>query len=319
MLKKNIIKKQEDMKAIRLLATTLLCAATTVTVNAQENLKKAIDSFINDKSLSEYFHRSNYLENTGPENKVSSFCDQYVFELPMNKKKELNPVLNAFKKDTDVAYNVYYKDAGIDNNRLTNIAYGGKLDKSISFGAHKDRNYRIMLVQDPKDSLRRYCYAIIWYENEDNGKFCGSINVIYSLNPQKVKNNTTTYINLGDLEQLKELEKLKDLDVLKKLGSGTYEVQSGDMQDNNEIKTSTDFFRRLSSLRATFMKSRSTNKDDVRTVLANKILELCREHGKLLNQEERKFCIRSIEDMQMREWDVYIKGLFDIAISDLKK
>lgn len=55
------------------------------------------------------------------------------------------------------------------------------------------------------------------------------------------KNNTTTYINLGDLEQLKELEKLKDLDVLKKLGSGTYEVQSGDMQDNNEIKTSTDF------------------------------------------------------------------------------
>ena len=69
------------MKAIRLLATTLLCAATTVAVNAQENLKKAIDSFINDKSLSEYFHRSNYLENTGPENKVSSFCDQYVFAM----------------------------------------------------------------------------------------------------------------------------------------------------------------------------------------------------------------------------------------------
>ena len=278
------------MKAIRLLITTLLCTSMPAAMSAQENLKKAIDNFVGNKDLVEYIHTSNFMENSGPENKVSSFCDQYVFELPMNKKKVLDPVLAAFNKDKGAAYKIHSRDANISDDVMVTVAYGEKLDKTFAFGTHKERNYRVMLVQDRQDSLRRYCYGIVWYEDKDNDKFCGSINVVYGLNPQKVRRSTyygdlssLGNLDLSGLEQLKELDKLKDLDKLSELGNGTYVIMNGDTLEINEIKTSTGFLRRFGSLRAAFKKSLSNHKTEIRTVLTNKILELCRSHGKLLN------------------------------------
>ena len=314
------------MKAIKLLAITLLYAVMPTTMNAQENLKKAINNFVCNKNLAEYIHTSNFMENIGPENKVSSFCDQYTFELPMSKKKELNYVLTAFNRDKSTAYNVYSRDAGISDDTFTTIAYGGKLDKTIAFGVHKERNYRVMLVQDRQDSLRRYCYGIVWYENKDDNTFCGSINVVYGPNPQKVKKykyygnlSSLGNIDLSGLEQLKELDKLKNLDKLSELGNGTYVIINSDTLEINDIKTSTDFLRRFGSLRTTFKKSLRNHQTEIRTVLTNKILELCRSHGKLLNNEERKLCTDSLRELQKMEFDAYIRGLLDIAMSSLKK
>lgn len=325
-MKKNITKNKTDMKAIRLLITTLLCTAMPVAMSAQENLKKAIDNFVNSKDLGGHMQTSNYLENTGTEHKVSSFYDQYIFELPMSKKKELNPVLDAFNKDKSTAYNVYSRDAGISDDAFTTIAYGGKLDKTVAFGTHKERNYRVMLVQDRQDSLRRYCYGIVWYEDKKNDKFCGSINIVYGLNPQKTKKKTTTYYgdfstleSLGGLEQLKELDKLKDLGKLSELGNGTYVIMNSDTSDSIQIKTSSDFLKRFGTLRSTFMKSRSYRQIDIRAVLANKIQELCRTNGKLLNSDERQLCINSLKEMQKNESDSYVKGILDLAQSSLKK
>ncbi len=314
------------MKAIRLLITTLLCTSMPAAMSAQENLKKAIDNFVNSKDLGGHMQTNNYLENSGPKNKVTSFSDQYIFELPMNKKKVLDPVLAAFNKDKGAAYKIHSRDANISDDVMVTVAYGEKLDKTFAFGAHKERNYRVMLVQDRQDSLRRYCYGIVWYEDKDNDKFCGSINVIYGLNPQKTKKETITYYgdlssleSLGGLEQLKELDKLKDLGKLSELGNGTYVVINNDTLDSNEIKTSTDFLRRFGSLRAAFKKSLSNHKTEIRTVLTNKILELCRSHGKLLNNEERKLCTDSMRELQKMEFDAYIRGLLDVAMSSLKR
>ncbi len=314
------------MKAIRLLITTLLCTSMPAAMSAQENLKKAIDNFVGNKDLVEYIHTSNFMENSGPENKVSSFCDQYVFELPMNKKKVLDPVLAAFNKDKGAAYKIHSRDANISDDVMVTVAYGEKLDKTFAFGTHKERNYRVMLVQDRQDSLRRYCYGIVWYEDKDNDKFCGSINVVYGLNPQKVRRSTyygdlssLGNLDLSGLEQLKELDKLKDLDKLSELGNGTYVIMNGDTLEINEIKTSTGFLRRFGSLRAAFKKSLSNHKTEIRTVLTNKILELCRSHGKLLNNEERKLCTDSMRELQKMEFDAYIRGLLDVAMSSLKK
>ena len=264
------------MKAIRLLITTLLCTSMPVAMSAQENLKKAIDNFVGNKDLVEYIHTSNFMENSGPENKVSSFCDQYVFELPMNKKKVLDPVLAAFNKDKNTAYKIHSRDANISDDVMVTVAYGEKLDKTFAFGTHKERNYRVMLVQDRQDSLRRYCYGIVWYEDKDNDKFCGSINVVYGLNPQKVRRSTyygdlssLGNLDLSGLEKLKELDKLKDLDKLSELGNGTYVIMNGDTLEINEIKTSTGFLRRFGSLRAAFKKSLSNHKTEIRTVLTN--------------------------------------------------
>lgn len=314
------------MKAIRLLITTLLCTSMPAAMSAQENLKKAIENFVGNKDLVEYIHTSNFMENSGPENKVSSFCDQYVFELPMNKKKAFAPIISAFNKDKNTAYNVYSRDAGINDETFVTIAYGQKLDKTMEFGAHKERNYRVMLVQDRQDSLRRYCYGIVWNEYKKDNKFCGSISIIYGLNPQKVRRSTyygdlssLGNLDLSGLEQLKELDKLKDLDKLSELGNGTYVVMNGDTLESNEIKTSTDFLRRFGSLRAAFKKSLSNHKTEIRTVLTNKILELCRSHAKLLNNEERKLCTDSMRELQKMESDAYIRGLLDVAMSSLKR
>lgn len=314
------------MKTIRLFITTLLCTATTVAASAQDNLIKAIDDFVGNKSLVEYIKVSTYTENKNGGAKPTSYMYQYKFELPMNKKKELSPVLAAFNKDTGVAYQVHTKDAGLNDNPLVEIAYGEKLNKSRSYGSYKNRNYRLMLVGDKQDSLRRYFYGIIWYEDEKNNKLCGSIEKIYGPNPQKVKKDyyygnlaSLENLNLDALEQLKGLDKLKELDALNNLGNNTGAMLDGDSLDSRAIKTSTDFLRRFGSLRTTFKKSSGNSKYDLRTVLANKIVELCRTHGILLNQDERKFCINSLKDMQAMEWDKYIRGLLDIAISSLKK
>ena len=314
------------MKAIRLLITTLLCTSMPAAMSAQENLKKAIENFVGNKDLVEYIHTSNFMENSGPENKVSSFCDQYVFELPMNKKKAFAPIISAFNKDKNTAYNVYSRDAGINDETFVTIAYGQKLDKTMEFGAHKERNYRVMLVQDRQDSLRRYCYGIVWSEYKKDNKLCGSINVVYGLNPQKVRRSTyygdlssLGNLDLSGLEQLKELDKLKDLDKLSELGNGTYVVINGDTLESNEIKTSTDFLRRFGSLRSTFMKSLSHHQTDIRAVLVSKIQELCRSNGKLLNSDERQLCTNSLKEMQKMESDNYIRGLLDLALSSLKR
>ena len=307
------------MKTIRLMAAALLFAAVPATTEAQIVLKHAITTFVNDKDLAPYIHASNSMENTEKNGvKTKSFYNEYSFDMPKSKRKELDKVLEAFKKDIGQAYKVQSRDAGISKSVLSKIAYGENLDKTVSFGSYKDRNYRLMFVRDHNDSLRRYAYAIVWAETANGDSLRGSITEIYGRDPQKDNSVTVirpfssgmrriTTINADGAITVKDTETGKE-----------YKFES-DIPENNKIETGMDFIKRFTSLRTTYISPELSGQKVVKATLANKIVELCREHGKLLNKEERSVCIKALQELRSRTLDNYEKDLFVLAISSLSK
>ena len=97
-----------------------------------------------------------------------------------------------------------------------------------------------------------------------------------------------------------------------------YKFES-DISENNKIETGMDFIKRFTSLRTTYISPELSGQKVVKATLANKIVELCREHGKLLNKEERSVCIKALQELRSRTLDNYEKDLFVLAISSLSK
>ena len=121
------------MNTVKFVAISMLCAVMPVASSAQENLKHAINDFVSDKGLTQYIKSSYDMENA--ENNggnIVSYFKRYVFELPNGKRKKLDKVLEGFEKDTNVAYQVKKKDAGVYEGAFPRIGYGEKLDKSVS-------------------------------------------------------------------------------------------------------------------------------------------------------------------------------------------
>lgn len=307
------------MKITRLLATALLCVAIPTASSAQENLKQAIENFINSKELDGNLKKQNSMENSDNNGvKTMSYCNEYSFNMPKSKRKELDKVLAAFKKDIGEAYNVQSRDAGISKSVLSNIAYGEKLDKSISYGSYKDRNYRLMFVRDTQDSLRRYAYAIVWAETANGDSLRGTITEIYGRDPQKANTVTVLTPYSSGLRHVTMINSdgtitVKDTDTGKE-----YKIES-DMPANNKIETGMDFIKRFTSLRSTLLSRELIGQRTVQASLINKIVELCREHGKLLNEDERTICMKSLKDMASGRNDPYEKDLLKLAMLSLDK
>lgn len=307
------------MKTIRLLAAALLFAAMPATTEAQINLKGAIISFANDKDLAPYIKKSESLENSENNGvKTKSYYNEYSFNMPKSKRKELDKVLAAFDSDKNEAYKVLSRDAGKSNSVLSRVAYGEKLDKSVSFGSYKDRNYRLMFVRDHNDSLRRYAYAIAWAETAKGDSLRGVITEIYGRDPQKANSVTMLTPFSSGLRHISVINSdgtitVKDTDTGKE-----YKIES-DMTANNKIETGMDFIKRFTSLRSTLLSPELIGQTTVQATLINKIVELCREHGNRLNKEERQICIKSLKDMAAGWNDPYEQDLLRLAVSSLEK
>ncbi len=301
------------------MATALLCAAMPTAMSAQENLKRAIDSFVNSKELDGYIKKSNSLENYDNDGvKTMSYYNSYKFDMPKSKRKELDKVLDAFDKDKDQAYKVQTKDAGMDGSVLANVAYGEKLDKSISFGTFKERNYRLMFVRDPKDSLRRYAYAIAWAEPEYDDNMYGTITEIYSPDPQlrgtasqggQQQEGMRRYMTLEPDGSISVTDRNDDL------------ILETSIPSESNIESSTDFIKRFTTLRTTYLSPNLSgqNQNVIKTALINKIVELCREHGKLLNDTERATCAKAMKYMESATNDPYDIDLLKLARTCLAK
>lgn len=299
----------KNMKTMRFLAIMSLCAIMPMASSAQENLKKAIENFVSDKGLGQYIKSSISTENRTKDNGVmtTSYYKAYAFKLPKNKQKELEKVLKAFEKDMDVAYEVKSKDAEMDNTS-TKLVYGEDLDKSIRFGGHWDRNYRLMLVRDKEDSLRRYAYAIYWHDDEKTGQRDGQITEIYSPDPQKRKSKDKSLA-----ETIQEaLGKIRSQDP----NSGKV-IFSDEGFTINEIENGTDFLKRFSALRTAYLNPSLNKWHSVKTALINKLVEMCSKHGKLLTRAERSTCIKGIQSMIRGTNDTYDRELLSLAISNL--
>lgn len=104
-------------------------------------------------------------------------------------------------------------------------------------------------------------------------------------------------------------------------GDATYKVDNN--MFSNIIENSMQFMSAFGYIRTAFVNNvQKSNTNDGRimlTALANKLLKMSTDYGKLLNQEERLICTSEMNDMQRDVADKYIKQLLGLAISKLNK
>lgn len=298
---KNITIMKKAIKTAVLLAVAMM----PVTATAQSNLIKAFDDFTGDKQLKEYIKVTAQTEKDNKSNTTTSFYYSYKFEMPLSKRKCIEPVCEAFNKDTGEAYKTHIKNAGIDSKPFVTIAYGKNLDRNMSYGGFIDRNYMVMFVRDGKDSLKRYAYAIVWYTDTVKNKFCGMLEKYYGPDPA-MKGHTGKWN-------------------VRYYGKGNIIVDANDKNiiiPNDKIKKDTDFLLRFGNLRATYKKNakqRGVDEVMLNTALISKIVELCDNYGHLLPDSTKEVCIESIRELQSLTTDKYLKGFLEEAITKLKK
>ena len=226
--------------------------------------------------------------------------ERNIFLVAKNSGK-FKQLMDVFNDEQTNAYSVNKRMAGYDSS-ASKIGYGKNSEKTIVFMKYSDRNYFVLYFKDPADSKRRTCYALAWYESKKDKKkkemWCVDIIRVYSLNPEYVRSlpktitKTTTTVNSDDTNTSITVN-----------SNGTiirYDRNTGNSivyrpQDNKKassidvpIKNSGDFIQRFNDLRTEYIQVvQFAGKEQ--TFFANRImppvnkmLQLCREHSKLL-------------------------------------
>lgn len=295
------------MNKTKIILAALACIAMPVALNAQENLKKAMDDFITDKDICEYLTTDMFSENKKGTNESLTYWYSYEFDMPKSMQKKIDQLRNAFHKDTDVAYKVMVKSAGSNNSNTLNIAYGDDLEKNVQFGGHSSRNYMVMLVRDEQDSLKRYCYGVVWYTDKNEERLKGSLHKIYGKDPTKQQNNYKVYTmdSYGNL----------DNDDTKKII-----IKS----EKDSIASDIDFMQVFGNLCAAYRNNvRYARFKEYNTLLiglANRMLRICRDHSSLLSKNEKDICIEELKEIQKDTGQDYVllRGVLSEAMARLK-
>lgn len=294
------------MEKRKIIFMALAFTIMPIGTHAQENLKKAIKDFIEDKNVSEYITADMFSENkTGTQSSLS-YCHTYRFDMPANMLKKIDPLRNAFYKDTECAYNVMIKSAGSKSNEKMNIAYGDRLDKKVQFGAYVSHNYMVMLVHDKQDSLKRYCYAVTWYMDSNKDRLCGSLFKIYGKDPARRRNTYPVYTidSYGNMEQT-DTENREKHTLIK--------------TDQDSIRSDIDFLQMFGNLNVAYKKNIPFvfSNETLLIGLANKILEICRKYNSLLSKNEKEICTGSLKELKKMTDNKYLSGLLTEAIVSL--
>lgn len=257
--------------------------------------------------------------------------ERNIFLVAKNSGK-FKQLMDAFNDEQSNAYSVNKRMAGYDGS-ASKIGYGKNSGNSIVFMKYSDRNYFVLYFKDPADSKRRTCYALAWYEGKKDKKnkemWYVDIIHVYSLNPEYVRSlpktitKTTTTVNSDDTNT--SITVNSDGTIIR------YDRNTGNSivyrpQDNKKassidvpIKNSGDFIQRFNDLRTEYIQIvQFAGKDQ--TFFAyrimppvNKMLQLCREHGKLLLHNERLSCIGILDDMKQNARDNGIREMLNLA------
>lgn len=314
------------MNKKRTLIMALICTAIPVATQAQENLIKAFDDFLNSKGNSEYIKTDMFVENNGNNDSTLTYYYGHRFDMPANKDKEVEKLRNAFKKDIDKAYKVMVKSAGNNSNENLRVGYGSNNEKTIDFGSYPLRNYMVMLVRDKCDSLKRYCYGLVWYTDTATNRLCGSLHKVYGKDPAKSKAKRI----YGNANWQQGSMWSNDWDngsnaEVRVYDNGIRVYDSGNKTVvrvyNDSIASDIDFLQRFGNLTVAYKnKIRDIVKEESLVIgISNKILALCRNYGYLLSKTEKETCIETLKDLPRIIGNKYINGILKEAMNTLKE
>lgn len=295
---------------------------------AQSNIARVVEQF--KKSSVEEVSASKETE-TDTDGKQCVY-ERNVFLVPKNSGK-FKQLMDAFNDDQANAYSVDKRSAGNDGSARA-IGYGKNSEKSIRFMSHPYRNYFVQFFKDPADSKRRTCYALAWYEGmkDKKNKEMWYVDIIhvYSMNPEYVrslpKTVTKTTTTTTDSDGTNTTITVNSDGTIIRWDRNTGNSIVYRPQDNKKassidvpIKNSGDFIQRFNDLRTEYIQVvQFAGKEQ--TFFAyrimppvNKLLQLCREHSKLLKSNERNSCMGILDDMKQSARDKGIREMLNLA------
>lgn len=328
-----------------LLACLLIVSSACRAQKAVPDISQAFDSFVQNLLQEDVVtSSSSNTYNVG-------YMKAYEFIMPEKKKKIVDAFHKALLANSQLSYSSYIKKAGAVSNETNRVGYGADNAQTYEFGAHKDRNYNIQYFRDAKDSTKRYVYALVWYPAKDE-MIMGSVYKFYSLDPQiqrakksqeskehvYVDRNGNAYINRtvilpdGTVRQYNIEEKKGDPQIDSLLVSGNVTTYRRDLLRNYSPdftvpKDAAEFMVQLNTLRAAFKNAKEqypyfgnqVTRRTLQTGVVNKIVKLCKEYGKLLNLDEKKFCATALVKMKKDTDDDYLQSVLELTAKNVIK
>ena len=118
-------------RSIKTIALLLILVAP-LTATAQKSLVKAIDDFTNGSKSVKYMTARNEISERDTDSGLLASYKEYAFTTAANDPRFV-ALRNAFYGNQGKAYNVLVKTAGKSLSELHNVAYGVRMDKTVSF------------------------------------------------------------------------------------------------------------------------------------------------------------------------------------------
>ena len=288
------------MRQILIMAIFLVQAFVA---SAQSNIEKVFKIVLNDPST-EVLSSSDY--NVVCVDSGVSYCKFTEFTVPAKKKKLFAQIEKELLLAKSDAYNVYIKKPGSSSfasNRLYD--YGANNEYSVELGSYMSHAYYGLCFKDPADSMRRHAYLAVWFK--DSSKFHCYYYHIYGVMPARFKEFKSGVrgakpINKGSMLRTQTVLDDNGVTTTTYDNDGNVRVfnsRSFSSAMANEVKNDIDFMLLFGNLRAAFLDAiKDADAKTLQTGIVVKIARLCREHSKLLTDNEKRTCTSIIDEMK---------------------
>ena len=266
---------------------------------AQQNVKKAMESLMNDKSAVKVL-TNKYEHDMGGEEET--YCRYTVLQLNKAQAgKMIARMEEAFDKDVPAAYYTMYQTPKIQTGERSNLKYGPELEYGVTFGTKKSHSYRMICTEDPQNAGKRHAYAMVWYD-EGGGVRC----LLYQIYGRRPGKSLMRLTSLHDYQKVfgtttgwpQGTAIVDDNNQIRLITSNGTDVVTADA-GIGEISDDTDFLLLFGNLRVAFLDAiKDSEKKVLQTGIAMKLLKLCKKHASLLNEREKNTCRESVAEMQ---------------------
>lgn len=200
-------------------------------------------------------------------------------------------------------------------SKFVSIGYGKDNSLTYNLGGYKDRNYDILWIRDPVNKEKRFVYALVWWLK--GKKMNGLLLKFYNTDPviQREKTDSTKKKIRGIRMENSGLTYLDSSDLGK--------ITDLDISQNPTNKTSSSVLSAVSSVSTAYLSLAFSDKNTDKTrqqrmVLATRLVTLSSRGGGILTDNDRKACIKLVENLRTCETDVANNNLLSSALTLLK-
>lgn len=316
------------MKQLLIMALVLLQATAA---SAQQAIENYFKSVMYDDGV-EMLSKSD--KNIDCPDGGVSYCKFTEFVISSKRKVLLKQLEKAMTLSQAKAYDVYVKKVG-GNSSLATVSgqsylYGANNEYKVTLGGNKTHNYYAQCFTDPNDSIRRHAYCFVWFKEAEN-YHCYYYH-IYGVKPAlfeayKAGLAQASGGNSGRGTRTRTYSDGKTV-LTQTFDSNGNLVRSESLPQSlvagTEVNTDTDFMLQFGNLRVAFLDAvKDAGAKTLQTGIVVKIVRLCREHGKLLSENEKRTCINSLVEMgnalKKANADTFMDGMIQEARNVLSK